>query len=180
MTQNETQRLAASGAVAGLCPITEANLGDGYFPGVEFRAAGGAFGIGTDSNVAISASEELRMLEYGQRLQLRARNLLAGSDKSTGRVLFEVAVTSGARALGVAGGIALGAPADVISLNVDHVSCIGRERDQLLDSWIFAAAQGCIDGVWRGGVKLVSAGQHREREAIGARYRSVLEALLRA
>lgn len=180
MTQTETLRLAASGAVAGLCPITEANLGDGYFPGLEYRAAGGAFGIGTDSNVAISAADELRMLEYGQRLQLRARNLLAGPDKSTGRVLFDVALAGGARGLGVTSGIALGAPADVISLNVGHVSCIGRSRDQLLDSWIFAAAQGCIDSVWRGGVKVVCAGQHREREAIGARYRSVLEALLRA
>jgi formimidoylglutamate deiminase len=180
MTQAETQALARSGAIAGLCPISEANLGDGYFPALEFLAAGGAFGIGTDSNVAISVAEELRMLEYGQRLQLRARNLLSTADKSTGRVLFEVALRAGAQALGAPAAIAIGAPADLIALDANHPSCVGRSRDQLLDSWIFAAARGCIDRVWRGGVQVVANGRHRDREAVGARYRSVLEGLLRA
>jgi formimidoylglutamate deiminase len=180
MTQVETQRLARSGAVVGLCPISEANLGDGFFPTLEFLAAHGAFGIGTDSNVAISVTDELRMLEYGQRLQLRARNLLSTADKSSGRVLYETALRAGAQALGAPAAIELGAPADLIALDADHPSCLGRSRDQLLDSWIFAASHGCIDRVWRGGVQLVSQGRHRDRDAIGARYRRVLEGLLRA
>ena len=89
MTAAETLRLAASGAVAGLCPITEANLGDGIFDGARYLGAGGRFGVGSDSHVRISLSEELRMLEYSQRLGTRGRAVLARADKSCGRVLFE-------------------------------------------------------------------------------------------
>jgi formimidoylglutamate deiminase len=180
MTTDETQRFAKSGAVAGLCPITEANLGDGYFPAVEFHEAGGAFAIGTDSNVAISVQEELRLLEYGQRLQRRARNLLVGHEQSTGRVLFEGALRGGAKALGVAPGIDVGAPADLVSLDLSRPAFVGREGDRVLDSWIFSAGAGCVDRVWRAGVEVVSNGQHRDRDAIAARYRSTLENLLRA
>jgi formimidoylglutamate deiminase len=180
MTSDETQRLAKSGAVAGLCPITEANLGDGYFLGVELHEAGGAFAIGTDSNVAISVQEELRQLEYGQRLQRRARNLFSGHEQSTGRVLFDGAVRGGAKALGVPAGIDVGAPADLVSLDVSRPAFVGREGDRVLDSWIFSAGAGCVDRVWRAGVEVVSNGQHRGRDAIAARYRSTLENLLRA
>jgi formimidoylglutamate deiminase len=180
MTAEETQRFAKSGAVAGLCPITEANLGDGYFPATDFVAAGGTFAIGTDSNVTISVQEELRMLEYGQRLQRRARNLFSGHDSSTGRSLFEGAVKGGARALGSATGLDLGAPADLVSLDVSRPHFAGRERDRLLDSWIFGGVGSCVDRVWRAGVEVVTNGQHKERDAIAARYRSTLEQLLRA
>jgi formimidoylglutamate deiminase len=180
MTSEETQRFAKSGAVAGLCPVTEANLGDGYFPGVEFHQAGGAFAIGTDSNVAISVSEELRMLEYGQRLQRRARNLFGGHDQSTGRVLFEGAVRGGAKALGVAAGLDLGAPADLVSLDVSRPQFVGREGDRMLDSWIFGGVSSAVDRVWRAGIEVVTNGRHKDREAIAARYRSTLENLLRA
>jgi len=180
MTSEETQRFAKSGAVAGLCPVTEANLGDGYFPGVEFHQAGGAFAIGTDSNVAISVSEELRMLEYGQRLQRRARNLFGGHDQSTGRVLFEGAVRGGAKALGVAAGLDLGAPADLVSLDLSRPQFVGREGDRMLDSWIFGGVSGAVDRVWRAGIEVVTNGRHKDREAIAARYRSTLENLLRA
>ena len=109
MTSGETLRLAASGAVAGLCPVTEANLGDGLFRAPEYLLARGAFGIGTDSNVAIDPAVELRMLEYGQRLLHRARNVLAiDQTRSTGRQLFETAVDGGARALGGGGTLGVG------------------------------------------------------------------------
>jgi len=180
LTAAETERLAQSGAVVGLCPITEANLGDGVFPATEYRAAGGRFGIGTDSNVSISAAGELRSIEYSQRLQLRGRNLLAESDRSTGRVLFEAARSGGAQALAAPGGIERGAPADVVTLDLDAPAFAARSDDQVLDSWIFAAAGSCVDMVWRGGEKVVSAGRHRDREAIAPRYRVVLERLARA
>jgi formiminoglutamate deiminase len=180
VTPAETTLIAKSGAVVGLCPVTEANLGDGYFPAVDFRAQSGAFAIGTDSNVAISVAEELRTLEYGQRLQRGERNALGDRERSTGRVLFESAIHGGARALGVPAGLDLGMPADVVSLDLTSPHFIGREGDRLLDSWIFGGAASCIDRVWRGGVEVVTNGRHRERDAIAARYRRTLEALLRA
>src|SRR5262245_26678295 len=116
MTADETSRLAASGAVAGLCPITAANLGDGGVPAEAYLAAGGAMGIGTDSNVMIDAAEELRLMEYAQRLTYRRRNVLASSGRpSVGGTLFGKAVQGGARALGVEGGLAVGAPADLVA-----------------------------------------------------------------
>jgi formiminoglutamate deiminase len=182
MNRDETLRLARSGAVAGLCPITEANLGDGLFPVREFSAAGGAFGVGSDSNVAIAANAELRLLEYGQRLQERARNVFghATAARHTGRALFDGAVRGGAQALGVAAGITLGAPADVIALASEHACFSGRSGDAVIDSWIFAGDARCIDRVWRAGERVVNGGQHRDHAAITARYRATLEAVLNA
>jgi formimidoylglutamate deiminase len=179
MTPTEVERLAASGAAAGLCPITEANLGDGIADGARFIAGGGAFGIGTDSNVRISAAEELRQLEYSQRLRDRARNVIAGDVPSTGRALFAGAMRGGSRALGMEhAGIAVGAAADLFSLNPDSVTLAGRHGDALLDSLVFAGGHDCIDAVWRGGVKVVSGGRHRARDAVSARYRAALARLL--
>ena len=99
-TEQEIRALAASGAVAGLCPLTEASLGDGIFDGASYLAAGGRFGIGTDSNIQIDAAAELRQLEYGQRLARRARNVMAAQEgESTGRRLFDAALAGGAQAL---------------------------------------------------------------------------------
>lgn len=178
MTAQETVRLAASGAAAGLCPVTEANLGDGIFPARLFLDAHGRFGIGTDSNVHISASEELRMLEYAQRLTRRARNLWPDTEgRSTGRALFDGALAGGAQALGQgAAGVRKGASADLVSLDANDPALMGRAGDVILDSWIFAGA--AIDCVWRRGEKLVSAAQHHARESIAARYRSTIERLL--
>jgi formimidoylglutamate deiminase len=175
----ETERLAKSGAVAGLCPITEANLGDGIFPAHDFLAAGGAFGIGSDSNVLIDAAEELRTVEYAQRLTRRARNVLAKAPGSaTGGELFRAAVNGGAQALGVVGGLRRGRAADFVTLDRAHPAMIGRDGDALLDSWVFAGRHGAIDGVWRGGRQVVSGGRHHAREAILARYRTALGRLL--
>ena len=180
MTEAETLRLAASGAVAGLCPVTEANLGDGVFPAPDFLAAGGRFGIGSDSNILVDAAQELRQMEYAQRLTRRARNVLALAEgRSTGRVLFEGALAGGARALGVAGAaLEADAPADIVSLNEADPALIGRDGDDALDSWIFASRNNGIDTVWRHGVKRVEAGRHLARDAIEARFGDVMRKLL--
>lgn len=176
MTADEVARLAASGAVAGLCPETEANLGDGIFPAETFLAAGGRFAIGTDSNVRISASGELRMLEYAQRLARRARNLWPRQmGISTGRALFDGAFAGGAQALGQRAGLLLGASADLVSFDIGDPAFAEYAGDTGLDGWIFAG--GAIDCVWRRGEKLVSDGRHRARQALVARYKQVLRRL---
>jgi formiminoglutamate deiminase len=172
----ETAALAASGATAGLCPITEANLGDGLFPAVDYLARGGAFGIGSDSNVLIDLAEELRLLEYGQRLVGRARGRLG-----SGADLFGAAQAGGARALGEAlTGLSVGASADIVSLNTDHPALTGKAGDAMLDGWIFAARGGAVASVWRRGVRVVEVGRHVRAETIGARYRRTLARVLSA
>lgn len=178
LTTRETGRLAQSGAVAGLCPVTEANLGDGVFPAPEYLNQNGRFGLGTDSNIHTDPAAELRALEYAQRLSRRARNVLAQAERhSTGRDLFERALAGGAQALGQQKfGIEEGAPADMVGLDASDPSFFGRNADAILDSWIFAA--GHVDCVWRGGMKLVQQGRHIAREAIAARYRRAVESVL--
>jgi formiminoglutamate deiminase len=179
ITEAERRRLAACGAVAGLCPITEANLGDGVFPAAGYLADGGAFGIGSDSNVRIDAAEELRLLEYGQRLVRRSRNVLAGGEgRATGASLYRKAVAGGGQALGAPqpSGLALGASADIVSFPTAQEAYAGRSGDAWLDSRIFAA--GPIEHVWRRGRRVVEHGRHHARERIAARYRSTLNHLL--
>lgn len=175
----DMRAIAASGAVACLCPITEANLGDGIFPLEKFLEYSGKFGIGSDSNVLIDAAQELRLLEYGQRLDGQVRNVAASTAiPSTGRFLFERAVTGGAQALGIKAGLDVGCTADIMALDADHAALAGRAGDTLLDSYVFAGSGGIIADVWRGGRKFVSNGRHLHREAIITRYRKVLEKLL--
>ena len=176
----EIERLARSGAVAGFCPVTEANLGDGISPASAYIGARGAFGIGTDSNVRIDVSEELRLLEYSQRLRDRARNVVSAAGvPSTGRALFDGAVRGGAQALGVQGaGLAEGASADFFSLDVDSPRLVERRDDALLDSFIFAGG-GTIDGVWRAGRKVVANGEHVARAAVARDFRTALARVLR-
>jgi formiminoglutamate deiminase len=180
LTEAETDAMAASGAVAGLCTVTEANLGDGIFPAVRFLEAGGAFAVGSDSNILISAADELRTLEYAQRLSRRARNVLASPGQvSTGRSLFDGALSGGARATGIGkAGLAVGAALDLVVLDADHPSLIGRKGDALLDGWIFAGRDGVIDAVWRAGRKVVDGGRHVGAVSIAARYRRTLEKVL--
>ncbi len=176
MTQAETERMARSGAVAGLCPITEANLGDGVFPASDFLAAGGALGVGSDSNVLISLAEELRTLEYGQRLTQRLRNVIADSGQSTGLKLASLALQGGAQALGAPAGIDVGHPADFVSLDLARTPYL--PADKVLDSFIFANGAD-IDGVWVRGVKQVEGGRHRHRDAISARFRTAMTDLMK-
>ncbi|KAA0914920.1 formimidoylglutamate deiminase [Aquicoccus porphyridii] len=177
MTGDETARLAPTGAVAGLCPITEANLGDGIFNATGWRAQGGAFGMGSDSNVLISLTEELRQLEYSQRLRDRARAVLAEDNRSTGRVLFEEATRGAARALGRdAGEIAPGKWADLVRLDDSTPDMAGRPGDTMLDAWIFARASGVRD-LWSAGRHVVRDGRHIARETIAARYADTMHQL---
>ncbi len=177
LDDGEVERLARSGAVAGLCPVTEANLGDGIFRGREFLAAGGKFGIGTDSNVLIGATDELRQLEYSQRLREQSRNVLAEAGGSTGRALFDQALAGGAQALGAKpAGISGGASADMLSLDVNNPGLTSKAADQALDAWIFAAHR-AVDCVWVRGRKQVEGGRHVQRERIAHRFRQAIAQL---
>jgi formiminoglutamate deiminase len=174
----ELQAMAQSGAVVGLCPITEANLGDGVFPAADFLAHGGRIGIGSDSNVLIDAAEELRLLEYAQRLVRRERNVLTAPGGSVGESLFDQALRGGAQALGVAGeGIAAGADASFVTLDLEHPALTGATPAEALDRWIFAARPSPVDCVWVRGVKVVSGGRHRDRDRLLARWRTAVAAL---
>jgi len=177
MLADESARLARSGAVAGFCPVTEANLGDGIAPAAAFMRAGGTVGIGTDSNVRIGVSEELRQLEYSQRLRDRARNVLAEqSAHSTGRTLFATAHRGGERALGAGSapiGLMPGAPADCLALDVDEVS---GPDDVWLDRFVFADVG--LRHAWRRGRRVVGDGRHFARAAVRSRYRAALGRLL--
>lgn len=177
ITDVERQALARSGAVAGLCPITEANLGDGIFPAAAYLAEGGLFGIGSDSNVLISATEELRLLEYGQRLTRHERCVVTGERASVGATLFNGALAGGSQALGIEGGIAIGHPADLVSLDRNDPALVARSGDRLLDSWIFASRAG-IDCVWRRGIRLVEGGRHVRGEETRRRFSAVLARLI--
>ena len=180
MTPEETVSLARSGAIAGLCPVTEASLGDGIFPAREFLDAGGRFGVGTDSNVLIGVADELRQLEYGQRLKRRERNVLSGGPGvSTGRTLFDGALAGGAQALAQpVAGIQVGARADIVTLDTAHPSLAGRRGDAVLDGCIFAARAGAIDCVWAGGNKVVESGRHRLRESARDKFNAAVRKLV--
>jgi formimidoylglutamate deiminase len=180
MTAAETVALARSGAVAGLCPVTEANLGDGIFPAREFLGAGGRFGVGTDSNVLIGVADELRQLEYGQRLKHRERNVLSGGPGvSTGRALFDAALAGGAQALAQPiAGLQAGARADIVTLDTTHPSLAGRSRDAILDGWIFSAGRGAVADVWAGGNKVVEGGRHRLHQSARDTFSAAIRRLV--
>ena len=178
MTDDETRALAKTGAIAGLCPITESSLGDGIFNGVTYLAEGGRLGIGSDSNIRISLSEELRTLEYSQRLRDKCRASVATDEKSTGRVLFDAAVAGGVQAAGRdAGRIEPGRFADLVALDADATDLEGSAGDQTLDTWIFAGDDRMVRDVWSAGRHVVEGGRHRQGEAIRNRYRSTMRAL---
>ncbi len=180
MNDAERRTLAASGAVAGVCPVTEANLGDGIFDGVRYLADGGCLGVGSDSNVMIGLAEELRGLEYSQRLRDRGRNRLALAHRSSGRALYEMALSGGARASGRRiGALASGCRADILSLDADHPALAARQGDDWLDGWLFAAAgSGVVDDVWVGGVRVVSEGRHHRRDAVRRAYGDALAGIV--
>lgn len=180
MTPAEITALAASGAVAGLCPTTEANLGDGLFPLPAYLSADGRFGIGTDSNVATSPVEELRWLEYGQRLTTRARNLAETQiGASTGARLYKTALTGGAQALGrPIGALAAGMRADLVVLDPEHPALAGRSGDVLLDSWIFSGNTTPVRDVMVGGQWVVRDHHHSHEEQAAEDYRRAVARLI--
>ena len=178
MQPHETMGLARTGAVAGLCPITESNLGDGIFDGVRWLEEGGRIAIGSDSNIRISLSEELRTLDYSQRLRDHSRAALATAEKSTGRRLFDAINLGGAQAAGRdTGRIASGAWADLVALDNTAVDLAGRQGDRILDCLIFAGDDRLVTDVWSAGRHMVQDGRHIDRETITNHYRQVMTAL---
>jgi formimidoylglutamate deiminase len=178
MLPAETLALAQSGAVAGLCPITESNLGDGIFDGARYQSQQGNWGVGSDSNIRISLSEELRTLEYSQRLRDHRRAIYATEEHSTGRRLYQQAVAGGARALQRnSGAIAPGRQADLLALDKDATALMPVKHDAWLDAWLFAADDSLVTDVWVSGEHVVSQGRHQSREVLESRYRQVMKTL---
>jgi formimidoylglutamate deiminase len=180
VNQSELAALADSGSVVGLCPTTEANLGDGIFPAADFLQAGGVFGIGSDSHISVSPIEELRWLEYGQRLTRRARNLLgSGEGSSVGARLYRLALAGGAKALGRSiGRLSEGARADLLVLDPLVPTLIGREGDALLDALVFAGNVNPVRDVMVGGCWVVREGRHESEEPILKAYRRAVDSLV--
>lgn len=180
LTDGECDRIAASKAVAGICPTTEGNLGDGLFPMLRFREKQGVWGVGSDSHVSQCPVEELRLLEYGQRLLHQRRNLIASEDRtSVGATLWGEAALGGAQALGrEAGELAVGKRADLVVLNGDHVNLAGREGDTILDALVFAGNECLVRDVMVGGNWRIREGHHAQEDAIRDRYKSTLAKLL--
>lgn len=179
MTADETLKMAKSGAVAGLCPVTEANLGDGPFNGPSYLEAGGAFGVGSDSNVLISLTEELRTLEYSQRLRDVARNVMVVGEGSVGDTIYTGAAKGGAQALGRgAGEIAVGELADIVAIDGAAPSMCALRQDQILDGLVFAAKDDVITDVWSAGRHAVQSGRHVKRDDIVAAYKLAMQSLM--
>lgn len=176
----EVRLMAASQAVAGLCLTTEANLGDGIFPAVDYLAQGGRLGIGSDSHVSVSVAEELRWLEYGQRLRDQKRNRLYRSDQpNIGRTLYDAALAGGAQALGQPlGELAVGKRADFVVLdnNDPYIAC--ADGDAILNRWLFAGGDRQVRDVMVAGQWHVRDGRHRDEHASAEAFAGVLKALL--
>ena len=178
MEPHEVKMLAKTQAVAGLCPITESSLGDGIFEGANWMSNNGNIAIGSDSNVRISLSEELRTLEYSQRLRDRSRAVLANSHQSTGRRLFEGICKGGAQAAGRKTGlIKEGYLADLLALDTNHVDLERHKEDTLLDSYIFSGDDRMISDVWSAGRHLVKDGEHILRTEITRAYKKATKKL---
>lgn len=175
----EVAAIAASGAVAGLCPTTEANLGDGIFPFEEFLAEGGRFGVGSDSHISQSPIEELRWLEYGQRLQRQRRNIaVSASQRQVGDFLWQGALQGGAQAAGrPLGALEVGKRADLIVPDADHPNLCALALDEVLGSLIFNGNDNLVRHVMVGGQWVVRSGRHAAQEAIAARFRQTLTEL---
>lgn len=179
VTDTEVAMIANSGAVVGLCPTTEADLGDGIFPASDFLAAEGRFGIGTDSHVGTSVADELRILEYGQRLRDRRRNRVVDRPgASVGRTLFDHILAGGARATGVASrGLAAGDPADLVVLDGGSPYLASVDGDALLDRWIFGGIGPAVRDVMIGGRWLIEDGRHAKDEEVDRAFAAALQRL---
>lgn len=180
MTEAESTGLARTGAVAGLCPSTEASLGDGVFGLSTWLGAGGALGIGTDSHVGTAPRDELRQLETSQRLHLQARSVAADeASPHPGRRLFDAALAGGAQASGrPIGAIAPGCRADLVELDPDHPILFGRDGDAMLDAWVFSGQGNPVRTVLAGGTPVVEDGRHVAAGRIAEGYRAALRRLL--
>jgi formimidoylglutamate deiminase len=173
LTDDETRGIARSGATVAICPTTEANLGDGLFPLRSYLDAGGAFGIGSDSQISVSPVEELRWLEYGQRLATRHRNIAVGKQSnSVGETLLHGVLASGAQASGHAEGM------DWLVLDDVAPQLAGAMPRDAIDRWIFSGNRNLVREVHVAGQRVVADGRHPERDAIAARYAAAMHTLL--
>ncbi|SDR21642.1 formimidoylglutamate deiminase [Pseudoxanthomonas sp. CF125] len=173
LTPVETKQLAASGAIVAICPTTEANLGDGLFPLRAYLDAGGAWGIGSDSHISVSPVEELRWLEYGQRLVTRHRNIaVSAGSSSAGETLLHGALASAPQATGQ------DTTPDFVVLETDAPVLAGAHADDVIDRWIFSGNRPAVHEVHVGGQRVVTDGRHLERDAIARRYRQIVAGLL--
>jgi formimidoylglutamate deiminase len=183
LSDGEAAALAASGAVAGLCPTTEANLGDGLFPLAPYIAAGGVFGIGSDSHVSQSPVEELRWLEYGQRLARQQRNVAVATAtneacRDVAGFLWRQALRGGAQASGRAlGALAPGRRADLLILDSAHPNLDGVDAGEVLGRFLFCGNDNLVRDVLVGGEWVVRDGRHADQEAIARRYTAAVRAL---
>jgi formimidoylglutamate deiminase len=180
LTDAETLGVARSGATVAICTTTEANLGDGLFPLRTYLDAGGAWGVGSDSHISVSPIEELRWLEYGQRLITRHRNIAVRPDSSSvGETLLRDAMASAAQSTGHAiGTLAAGEHADCLVLDTDAPAFAGVHAQDAIDRWIFGGNRNLVRDVVVGGEQVVTDGRHRDRDAIAARYRRAMQLLM--
>ncbi|HEY5972682.1 MAG TPA: formimidoylglutamate deiminase [Pseudoxanthomonas sp.] len=173
LTPAEIKHVAHSGATVAICPTTEANLGDGLFPLRAYLEAGGAWGVGSDSHISVSPVEELRWLEYGQRLATRHRNIAVGQDStSVGETLLRGVLASGRNAAGQNGS------GDFVTLDADAAIFAGLHANDAIDRWIFSGNVNAVREVHVGGKCVVADGRHHDRDSILARYRQTVQALL--
>ena len=173
LTEAETRQLAASGATVAICPTTEANLGDGLFPLRAYLDAGGAWGIGSDSHISVSPVEELRWLEYGQRLTTRHRNIAVNEGStSVGETLLRGVFASARQSTGQA------REGDFVVLDTDAAIFAGVREDDAIDRWIFSGNRNAVREVHVAGRRVVAEGRHPDRDSVSARYRRTLQALL--
>lgn len=184
INEQERKTLSHSGAVAGICTTTEANLGDGFFP-IEsyvqdsYAPNFGVWGVGSDSNTSVSPVEELRWLEYGARLRLQKRAVLCTQEQSVGDYLYRGALHGGARAAGrKAGKIAVGYMADLIQLDHGHAMFAHGDISRLLDSWIFSGHALVVQDVYVGGHQQVCKGVHRLEQVSMQNYQHALKTML--
>jgi len=172
----EREGMAKAGAVIGLCPITEANLGDGIFHTQSFT---GQIGIGSDSNVLIDTAQELRQLEYSQRLMAQSRNVLATeAARATATALYLRAVAGGAQALGARAGLVVGAPANIVTLDTASLGPAAENPDSALNIAVFATRAPAVESVWVRGKKLVAGGKHIGGDAARVRFNEVIAKLM--
>lgn len=181
ITAEELSSITQSQCVVGLCPTTEANLGDGIFPLQQYLKAGGNFGIGSDSHVSISPVEELRWLEYGQRLTLQKRNVsTTDAEQHTGKLLWNAALAGGAQAMARnVDGIKVGNRADLVVLDHEHPLLYGKQAEHILDAFVFAGNEPVVNDVMVGGQWVVKDGIHSQQEEISCAFKNVMSELVK-
>ncbi|MCH8617783.1 formimidoylglutamate deiminase [Undibacterium sp. TS12] len=179
LNKAEVQGIASSGAVAGICTTTEGNLGDGFFDLPDYIAAGGRFGVGSDSHVSQSPVEELRWLEYGQRLRLQGRNIASiPAQRKVGDFLYQAALQGGAQASGrQLGQLSIGYRAEIVVLDDEHPNLAGISSADVLNTWIFAGNDNLVRDVYVGGKLVVQNGKHLQQAEIQSAYGACIRSL---